>query len=142
MVWALCAALVLSVGVATATAGNSTNAKLCQKGGWTKLTDSTGTSFTSEDACVSYAAMGGVLTAKPKAQIDCESLHGTYSGATSTVIFTCTQWVANDLAGENAGDRLLGLDCGAYPNAGFSSNPDPRGQTAFPITFTDTCIRA
>ena len=63
---AFCAALTLSLGVATATAGtgnggNSTNAQLCYKGGWQHLYRSDGGTFANQDACVSYAAMGGKL---------------------------------------------------------------------------------
>ena len=60
----LCAVFALTVGVATANAGdgNSANAKLCQKGGWQSLFTATGGSFASEEACVSYAAQGGTLT--------------------------------------------------------------------------------
>src|SRR6476620_4450074 len=84
-----CAALALTVGVATATAGggNSANAQLCQKGGWTTLYRSDGTTFASQDECVSYGANGGtILTAPPKtqAQLDCESFGGTYSTDPST----------------------------------------------------------
>jgi len=65
-----CAALALTVGVATATAGgghggNSANAKLCQKGGWQNLVRSDGSSFANQGKCVSYAAKGGVLQPKP-----------------------------------------------------------------------------
>jgi len=79
---ALCAALVLTVGVANATAGgggNSANAKKCQKGGWTTLVRSDGSSFANQEACVSYAAEGGILVHKSKSQIDCESFAGAYS---------------------------------------------------------------
>lgn len=41
--------------------GNSPNAKACQKNGWQSLVTSTGDSFASEEACVSYAAEGGTL---------------------------------------------------------------------------------
>jgi hypothetical protein len=61
---ALCAVLALSIGVATATGGsggNSSNAKQCYMNGWKLLAGSTGTAFTSQDACVSYAAHGGTL---------------------------------------------------------------------------------
>src|SRR5262249_28876003 len=53
----------LSVGVATATAGggNSANAHLCQKGGWTKLQGSDGRQFANQGACVSYGAHGGTI---------------------------------------------------------------------------------
>jgi hypothetical protein len=92
MILACCAALALTVGVATATAGNgkggnSANAKLCQKGGWTTLYRSDGTTFANQDECVSYGANGGtILTAPPKtqSQLDCESFGGTYSTVPST----------------------------------------------------------
>jgi hypothetical protein len=59
----VCAAIALTAGIATATAGggNSVNAKQCQKNGWQTLVASTGASFTSEDQCTSYAARGGML---------------------------------------------------------------------------------
>ena len=41
--------------------GNSLNAKSCQKNGWQGLVTSSGAPFTGQDACVSYAAKGGVL---------------------------------------------------------------------------------
>src|SRR5262245_16913197 len=77
MVLLLCAVFALTVGVATATAGggNSANAKLCQKNGWQTLYPSTGGTFTSEEACVSYLATGGTL--ESKSQHDCESFGGT-----------------------------------------------------------------
>jgi hypothetical protein len=53
------------VPLATATAasagGNSANAKACQKGGWQQLVRADATTFTNEEACVSYAAHGGVF---------------------------------------------------------------------------------
>jgi hypothetical protein len=62
--------------VASAGGGNSANAKLCQKGGWQTLFTSTGSSFTSQEQCVSYAAQGGTLstaslTVKPN-QYNCQ----------------------------------------------------------------------
>lgn len=41
--------------------GNSVTAKACQKDGWQGLVTSTGSTFASETACVSYGAQGGVL---------------------------------------------------------------------------------
>jgi hypothetical protein len=58
----------LTVG-GTALAGNSTNAKKCQKNGWQTLVTSGGTSFASEEACTSYAAQGGTLL--PASQAPC-----------------------------------------------------------------------
>jgi hypothetical protein len=64
---ALLAAVVASLGVVDGALGaggsNAANAKLCQKGGWPKLMDSTAQQFAGEDACVSYAAHGGALYA-------------------------------------------------------------------------------
>jgi len=50
-----------SLQVSAALRGNSANAKLCQKNGWTGLVTSSGNPFASEEACVSYAAKGGKL---------------------------------------------------------------------------------
>jgi hypothetical protein len=44
--------------------GNSLSAKACQKGGYVNLIGSTGQIFATQDACVSYAAKGGVLSPK------------------------------------------------------------------------------
>jgi hypothetical protein len=62
IVLALCAALVLTVGVTTASGesgGNSPNAKKCQKGGWMRLVGANGKTFKNQGACVSYGAKGG-----------------------------------------------------------------------------------
>src|SRR5262245_13519181 len=55
-------AVVLSVSVATATAGGgkSDNAKLC-RAAWSALRGSNGSGFAGQDLCVSYAAEGGTL---------------------------------------------------------------------------------
>jgi len=58
----------LTVG-GTALAGNSTNARKCQKNGWQTLVTSSGASFGSEEACTSYAAQGGTLY--PASQAPC-----------------------------------------------------------------------
>ena len=91
----LCAALALTVGVATATAGggNSGNAKLCQKGGWQYWVRVDQTPFKNQGDCVSYAARGGILTAPgSSAQSLCEDqLGGTYAGPQgSSIAWTCS----------------------------------------------------
>jgi hypothetical protein len=48
-------------GASAAGGGNAVNAKLCQKGGWSKLMDSSAQPYASEDACVGYAAHGGTV---------------------------------------------------------------------------------
>ena len=62
IVLALFAAVVLTVGVATASGGNggnSPNAKKCQKGGWTRLVGADGRTFKNQGACVAHGAKGG-----------------------------------------------------------------------------------
>jgi hypothetical protein len=57
-----CGLLVLAALVpATAFGDNSTVAHLCQQNGWKTLVRADGTSFASQDACVSYGANGGKL---------------------------------------------------------------------------------
>ena len=49
--------------------GNSPNAKQCYKGGWQNLVDANAVAFAGQDACVAYAAKGGVLSPKPTATL-------------------------------------------------------------------------
>jgi hypothetical protein len=49
--------------------GNSQGAKECQQGGWQSLVTSTGSAFSSQEACVSYAATGGALY--PRSEAPC-----------------------------------------------------------------------
>ena len=112
-----CAALALSVGLTTATAGNggnSANAKLCQKGGWQTLYRSDGSSFAKDGECVSYAAHGGTLSAIPpvfqQAASDCTAAGSNFTiGNGAGVAWTCgplpfDQTLSSTLAG----------DCNAY----------------------------
>ena len=64
VVLALMLALILAVPLMGAKWGNSANAKACQKGGHAALATNEDpyTAFANQDACVSYAAQGGVLT--------------------------------------------------------------------------------
>jgi len=56
-------AVALSVGVASASGGNSANAKLCQQGGWMNLVRTEdGSGFNDQGECVSHAAEGGNLS--------------------------------------------------------------------------------
>ena len=58
-------AVGIAVPVAIAGGGNSDAAKACQKDGWQGLVRQDGTGFKNTGDCVSYAAQGGVLKAKP-----------------------------------------------------------------------------
>ena len=55
--------LIVANSAAAAPGGNSANAKQCQKGGWETRArqDRASVAFTSQDACVSYAAQGGTI---------------------------------------------------------------------------------
>jgi hypothetical protein len=71
------ALLVMSVGSVCAVqgasasgGGNAVNAKLCQKGGWSKVMDSSAHKFADEDACVSYAAHNGAIYSLATLHID------------------------------------------------------------------------
>jgi hypothetical protein len=63
---AVTAALMVPAALA---GGNSDSAKACQNGGWQNLVRQDGTGFKNTGDCVSYAAQGGVLKAKPAASI-------------------------------------------------------------------------
>ena len=56
-------ALVLAAGALAADGGNSASAKLCQKGAWQGLMDSSANAFAGQDECVSYGAHGGAIYA-------------------------------------------------------------------------------
>src|SRR5262245_9012059 len=95
-----CAAFALTAGVATATpsdGGNSTVAKLCQKGGYRSLIRSDGSSFASQDDCVSYGAQGNTLNFKTESQLDCEAFGGTFGTGPNltTSTFDTVFWVCN-----------------------------------------------
>jgi hypothetical protein len=134
MLLVLCAAVALSAGVASATAGggNSANAKKCQKGGWKTLVRADHTAFKNQGDCVSYAAKGGTLTPKSHPQIDCESFGGTFStdpatdhiGLPRVVIWTCngaSVSLGSDAALELSAD--CGLDSGGSTYAYTSVPP-------------------
>lgn len=81
---ALCAALALSAGVATAghrghhsAARISAQAEQCLKGGWKVVVRSDRTAFSSQGGCTSYVAKGGTLS--PSTQSMCEGALGTFS---------------------------------------------------------------
>ena len=63
LVTAATAAII--VPLAAAGGGNSSNAQVCQQGGWQNLARQDGTGFSNTGDCVSYAAHGGTLVAKP-----------------------------------------------------------------------------
>ena len=85
----LCAMLVLTVGLATATAGNGEK-NPCKNGGWQTVFRADGSSFKNQDKCIDYLRMGGKLSA-PKIQV------GIFFGGTSVEFanVTGTGFLAN-----------------------------------------------
>jgi hypothetical protein len=129
LVVALCVVSALTIGVATAYAGggNSANAKLCQKGGWQTLIRSDGSSFVSEEDCVSYGAQGGTLHQKSKSQLDCEAQGGTFdhNDLTGVPSADVVVWTCNGSAIVEADIQLLQSDCLADGgNVFYSRNPN------------------
>ena len=88
-----CAALALTVGVATARAGNGEKNK-CKNGGWQTVYRSDGTTFKNQDKCIEYLRSGGMLSPAPKI---CTNAGGTFStdptsnatGIPGRVLWTC-----------------------------------------------------
>jgi hypothetical protein len=81
---ALVSALVMPLGASAQ--GNSGAAHLCQKGGWESLArrEASGTPFTSQDECVSYAAEGGILAGVTRLDISI----GDFSNGSCLVTWT------------------------------------------------------
>jgi hypothetical protein len=109
--------------IASAGGGNSANAHLCQKGGWSTLARTDGSPFASQDDCVSYAAQGGTLVEASQAQLDCQSFGGTYAVGMGTTLWTCNGWLASP---DNV--STLAPDC--LNNGGISFGPYSFGQVS------------
>jgi|1185.fasta_scaffold1116880_1 hypothetical protein len=86
-------AVVVSVAAAVpagaAKGGNSDNAKLCQKGGWTSLFSETGDTFAHPGDCVNDGAQGhSVFTTAGEAA--CHKLTGSDFGVgPAPIVWTC-----------------------------------------------------
>lgn len=126
IVLVICAAVALTVGVASApggTGGNSANAKKCYHGGWTSYTTENGASFANQGACVSYGARGGTLVPKSKSQIDCESFGSVFSNDPATDLSGITNlpggtfiWSCNGVILTGSQYTTLADDCIADTN--------------------------
>ena len=79
--------LVVNVGIAFA-GSNSTNAKLCQKGGWQTLVRADGATFPSEAVCIGYGAKGGTLYRPVTATVT--AADKVYDGANAATITLCS----------------------------------------------------
>jgi hypothetical protein len=69
-VLALVAALAITGSALAGNGGNSANAKLCQKGGWQTLMDSSANAFANQDECVGYGAHGGAIYALARLHVE------------------------------------------------------------------------
>jgi hypothetical protein len=86
-----CATLAIAPGGLAAKPGNSQNAKLCKKDGWTTWVQADRTAFANEKECMSYVGAGGTLM-KSATQLLCESYGGSYVGPGSSFAWECNGW--------------------------------------------------
>jgi hypothetical protein len=107
--------------------GNSVNAKLCQKNGWTTLYTRTGQSFASETACSSYGAKKGEIITQPA--LACLNNGWKSLGATSSSPFLSEQACV---------DYVLGGGTATAVNlADVSLSTRPDGQGGYIVTATN-----
>jgi hypothetical protein len=129
-----CLAL-LAVSVATAKdGGNVANAKLCQKGGWMNLVRADGTTFASQDECVSYGAQGGTISPpshQPRTGEEvCVANGGFYQLSISGAHFwICDGWVVTNFDAQVAAlDEACRFDLGdAYDSTFQQGDPQLTG---------------
>jgi len=122
----LCAALALTVGVSTASAGggNSDAAHACQQGKWQYIVRSDGTPFKNQGDCVSYAAQGGTLVPLPDLQL-------SVSCTGSATAVDCVFHVKN--AGVAPATGLIGVDAALQ----FAQNGDAAIAVAVAVGVPD-----
>jgi hypothetical protein len=125
-----CLAL-FAVSVATAKGGgNSANAKLCQKDGWMNLVRADGTTFASENECVSYGAQGGAISppSQPRTGAEvCASLGGFYQAPnTGQLVWVCDGWSITDYDSQFAAlEAACRFDLGSNYNVTYT-HPETR----------------
>src|SRR6185437_17096000 len=129
----LAAALVAVTGAAGAKPGNSLNAHLCQKDGWTTLYTRSGQLFSDGGDCTSYAAHGGQLIVK--AALVC--LDGGWKGlgSTATQPFASEQACVDFVNGGGA-PAALGADL-ALTKTVSDATPNLGDTITFTLTLTD-----
>jgi len=139
----LCAAAVSAVFVSAATAGggsNAANAKKCQKNGWTTWVRADQTPFASEQACTSYAAKGGVLTApNSAAQTTCESVGGTYVAGSGSNLWRCDGWPEGDPSTWQQRTDTLSDQCFADLGTRFGVHTTIRVLESDPVVWNSRC---
>src|SRR4029453_1670448 len=117
--------------------GNSANAKICKKTGWTGLVRANGSEFESQAACVSYGARHGVIypiSAKPCLVNGGYTHKATSHGDPFATVGACIAYlsgfqplVACTIIGTNADDTFAGVAAGAVACGfgGDDSVPSP-----------------
>jgi hypothetical protein len=133
--------------------GNSPSAQKCYQGGWQNLATSTGATFASQDACVSYASHGGVLAQKRTVTLTLLDQGTNESGAYCVATFSVTGFAPSTaytaIVTENGNPGTLDIRTdatGSYnpgasdPNAWtfFRSESLPGGSPDWPWTATVT----
>jgi len=146
----LCAALALTVGVTTATAGggNSATAKVCQKGGWASpnLQDGSGQplTFSSQDECVQYGARHGrvfnpSLIAVPSEVVEEQNIDLFASGfhATSSGTLTVQVYVGGLPDGSIGLFAVTDATGGFHTTSVFTAGACALGDTGASYTYVD-----
>jgi uncharacterized repeat protein (TIGR01451 family) len=131
-------AVVIGVFMAVSTAvadtpGNSQNAKLCQKDGWMTLYTRSGQPFSSEEACTSYAAMGGQLIVK--AALACLNNGWKTLGPTSAQPFASEQ-ACVDFVNAGGTPVAAGADL-ALAKSVNNATPNVGDTVTFTVTLSD-----
>ena len=130
-------------GPALAGGGNSSAAKLCQKGGWQAVQTGAGGTFTSEEACVSAGARGVALF-KPSVTVSPTHVpEGVSSSVTATGFHPSSSGdVTIHVLPAGGTVTLLGIptnSAGALPvfTTTFTAGACANGATGAEISFTD-----
>jgi hypothetical protein len=119
--------------------GNSANAKMCQKDGWMSLAQSDGTPFTSQEACVSYAAQGGTLIPKPACTAGSENFSEDADGSMPTTFAggTIDGPYGTQVGSGTPGVLINGVEFLGDFAAGAHVLYTGQTATAFGLTFTN-----
>jgi hypothetical protein len=133
--------LVSASSVLAGGGGNSPNAKSCYKLGWKGLVTTTGASFASQDACVSYAATGGVLKRPQTISFTSTTpspvtVGGSYTPSATTTATGLSVTVTLD-ATSSGSRQIAGWDRG-YPGG----SPRPRSASSPPCRPQSVTSRA
>jgi uncharacterized repeat protein (TIGR01451 family) len=126
-------AVLMAVSTAVADTPGSQNAKLCQKNGWMTLYTRSGLRFSSEEACTSYAAMGGQLIVK--AALACLNNGWKTLGPTSAQPFASEQ-ACVDFVNAGGTPVAAGADL-ALAKSVNDPIPNVGDTVTFTVTLTD-----